>query len=539
MEYLREKQYYIDRYDLLTIKQCLEILDVMTKVYVNMGNLEEAKVFSKGDMAKGSSWYTNQMLYVKKAERYGQKEEIIQNWITEDQIKHDAYNKTPEPQMACPTCRTRMQSSLKHLETLDNPLRMMFLFNCRSCKKKRWIYEDGTERESTPILCPKCKAKAHMEIIKQSEDKVAWKTTCSSCGYNEITVDDLKKSREERHQEEVNDALLLKNYREEFCSEEKGKEAFEYIEALKVAEMVFDEEVKKFDNKAYEKASQLKKLTIVELEKLLNGLLLKSHFVKLSFESPDIRQYIIISFSVQDADSTRKKDVSIAQLKKLLQNGLEETNWRLVGNDLSYRLGYVSGRLKGYEHEDDLIHLSGGQTREKILEVDYEANMKYQGHNVVQLARLMGEFKGVENVRKRRLQKEPDGFFLESDGSYMCGICREATPGDKTWWNLDGVRCADCQRNVKEGVIPSEIHKNDEIWIEDFQLRSEFNIHPSTVKKLERQGVLHGRDLKRENGSVYNTIYLIEENKEFLRNYPRNPRRKTTITDLLGNKVEL
>lgn len=168
--------------------------------------------------------------------------------------------------------------------------------------------------------------------------------------------------------------------------------------------------------------------------------------------------------------------------------------------------------------------------------------MKYAGNKLVQLAKLVGEWRGIENVRKKRLENEPEGFFLSPDeGPYTCGICGENYYGNEIWWNLDGVRCADCQRNIKEGSIPAEIHKNDDIWIKDWQLSSEsdFDIHPSTVRKLRRIGLLHGRDLKKENGAVYFTVYLIDENKEFLEKYPRKPRQKMIITDILGEKVEI
>jgi len=154
----------------------------------------------------------------------------------------------------------------------------------------------------------------------------------------------------------------------------------------------------------------------------------------------------------------------------------------------------------------------------------------------------MGEFKGINNIRKRRLTKEPEGFFLEAPEEYYnCGICGETTTGDRAWWNLDGIRCADCQRNIKEGVIPDEIHRNDDIWIKDWMLTSDsyFDINSSTIRKLRRQGLLHGRDLKRDDGTVYFTAYMIDENKEFLEKYPRKPRQKMIITDLSGNKVEI
>jgi len=519
---------------------CLEVLDLCTKSYKDLLQSKDHKE-PKGEIAKASNWFANQLLYQKKAERYRNKDETIQKWIEEDTIKQEKYDTTPEPRnIRCPGCKKIMKSTIKHLETLDDPMRTMFLFNCTSCKKKRWIYEDGTERESKPDLCPKCKAEATIAVVKEGKDNVIWKTTCSSCGFSETTVDDFKKNRAARKKREEIEKKFLEAYREQFCSEEKGEEAFEYIEALKVANVVFDEELKKYDSVAYQMAANIKKLSIVELEKLLQEIFEKEKYSKFTLGQPQIEKHVIIPFSTQDSDSSRNEEISLTHLQEIIKETLEGTNWRLMSDGISYRLGLLSGRLKGYEREEEFFELSGQKKEEKSSKLDYETRMKYLGHNVVQLAQASGEFKGIENVRKRRLTKEPEGFFLESkDDIYTCRICKENTPGNKTWWNLDGVRCADCQRNIKEGVIPAEIHKNDESWIPEWQLSSYYNVHTSSVKKLRREGLLHGRDLKREDGTVYFTVYLVNENKEFLKKYPREPRQKMILTDLLGDKVEI
>lgn len=543
MEYLKDNQYYIDLYDLSTIKQCLKANDAWTQVYSKHSKEDVAKGFSIGDVAKGFNWIANQEEFLIIGERYRKKEETIQKWILDDQIMQEKHDNTPEPSgINCPDCKKISHSRSKILETFGDSLRMMFLFECPLCKKKRWIYEDGSEQESSPDLCTKCKAEVEISIIKEGKDKVIWKTICSSCGFKEATVDDFKKSRLEREKEKENNNKLLEKYRELFCSEENGKKYFDYVESLKVASEVYEEELKKYDSSAYQKVSQLKKLSIGELEKILNNLFEKEQYIKLSLGNPEIGQHVIVTFTVQDADLTREKNISTDNLRKIIKGCLDGTNWRLMSDGLSYRLGYISGRLKGYESEEDFFELSGKKKEEQPSKIDYETRNKYAGHNTVQLARMMGEFKGINNIRERRLKNEPNGFFLESkDDHYSCGICGESTPGDKTWWNLDGVRCADCQRNIMEGVIPSEIHKNRDLWIKDWELsyENEFDIHPSTVRKLKREGFLRGRELKREDGTVYFTVYLNKENKELIEKYPRKHKQTFTITDLLGNKIEL
>lgn len=95
----------------------------------------------------------------------------------------------------------------------------------------------------------------------------------------------------------------------------------------------------------------------MELEKLLSEVLEKEKYTKLNFDKPEIERYVIVPFTVQDDYSSRKDYDSRNQIQKIIIKTLEDKNWRLMTEGVAYRLGYVSGRLKGYEREDDLIKL--------------------------------------------------------------------------------------------------------------------------------------------------------------------------------------
>ncbi len=107
----------------------------------------------------------------------------------------------------------------------------------------------------------------------------------------------------------------------------------------------------------YQKARQLKKLTVTELENLLSKSLEKEKYVNLSFDKPEIDRYVIIPFTVQEFDKKRSERESENTVRKVIKQTLEKTNWRLMTEGLTYRLGYLSGRLKGYEREEDLVDL--------------------------------------------------------------------------------------------------------------------------------------------------------------------------------------
>lgn len=51
---------------------------------------------------------------------------------------------------------------------------------------------------------------------------------------------------------------------------------------------------------------------------------------------------------------------------------LEDTNWRLTSNGITYRLDYLSGRLRAYESEEELKKLAvrNEKTKSKQKEKD-------------------------------------------------------------------------------------------------------------------------------------------------------------------------
>ena len=48
------------------------------------------------------------------------------------------------------------------------------------------------------------------------------------------------------------------------------------------------------------------------------------------------------------------------------------------------------------------------------------------------------------------------------------------------------------------------------------------------------------RKLKRKDGTIYHTVYLVSENQEFLKKYPKQePKLQAEVVDNKGNKIEL
>lgn len=184
------------------------------------------------------------------------------------------------------------------------------------------------------------------------------------------------------------------------------------------------------------------------------------------------------------------------------------------------------------------------QEYKKIFTEEYgqdltDAEAREQGERLVGFFDILYKQALTEHRRKLRLKKEKvKGFYLDpTEGLYTCAVCRENYPGNEIWWNPKGLKCKDCWRNIQKKVIPSLTHDNeDKKWIQEWQLQSDYGLHPATRGKLRREGLLKGRDLKREDGTTYCTVYLVKENKEFFKKYSKKSKMKVKFVSSSDSK---
>jgi len=542
--YLQDKQYYIDRYDLLTIKECLDHVKMIRDVTKNVRNEPSFKNYPDSEIERNMSLFLGRTLFLVKAHRYKDRDTTISKWIEADSAKQNKLDNALPPQINCPSCGTSMVSDdFRHLEDWpeDKPMRVLFIFNCPKCKKRLGAYDNGEIRVSKPNLCPKCSK----DLVVKGSRKGKVITTlykCKHCSYSKKDILDLAKDDEEHKRweeeqkiKEQENKKLLEKFRDEFClSESEGKEYIECLEAIDVANAIYDEMLLEKDNPAQEKLMSLNKMPIADLEKVLNKAIVDSNFTNLSFGTPDIDRYVVVPFTIQDNNTKRNNSESIYELYDLFKDTLKDTNWRAPKDSLSYRLGFIKGNLKGYELDEDLLKLfSKDKPKQLKSRIDSNLREKHQFHSYVQLAKLSAEFEVEHRIHKRRLVNEPDGFFLNDGGKgYTCGICRNSHNGEDIWWREDGIRCRDCWRNIQDRVIPV-LDLKKEWWEKEFltkfDLEYHYGVRSTSIKKLRKEGVLVGRDLKDTNGHTYCTIYLTEENRGFLNEHPRLP-DKYTIT---------
>jgi hypothetical protein len=69
------------------------------------------------------------------------------------------------------------------------------------------------------------------------------------------------------------------------------------------------------------------------------------------------------SFSCLDNQPERGDYDSRTTLKKLITNALADTNWQLMSDGIHHHLGYLSGRLRTYDSDDELRKLAEKQIK--------------------------------------------------------------------------------------------------------------------------------------------------------------------------------
>jgi hypothetical protein len=350
MKHLKEKQHYIDLYDTFTVDKC-------RKAERYHEDLDDS-IFEKAK-EKPTAYDIARVKYVTKemhvhftaGEEYRNKSETIRQWMERD-IQLDArVESAEEPQLIrCKTCTSKMTCTSRDIWGLEN--KVQFFFECpNKCLPHRVIYGDGSEFKSKPVLCEKCDNEMSRNSERLQEQIVTTTYYCSGCTHTYTNELDLSPK------EEVVDPDFEKD-RERFClTEEKGSRYIQdCINIQQLGDMMKKTKEREEKKEIYDEVKALQKLTIPQLKTYLVELFENETYSNLIFEKPDMGRIVSVEFNVEEMETDNER-VSMLKLKKLLQKHLEKTNWRLMSDGVSYRLGILSGRIRIYEDQDDLAKL--------------------------------------------------------------------------------------------------------------------------------------------------------------------------------------
>ncbi|MFA5871425.1 MAG: hypothetical protein WC858_01770 [Parcubacteria group bacterium] len=349
--YLRDHIYYDELYDKFTIQEC--------QYWGKCKEEYEQKIKTELDPKKKLKHHAGKLatelgLYVIKGERYANKSETIRKWMDRDKAKDEKLENAVEPRgIRCLQCSSpdMICPSRNFMNDPGGKEEVLFMFRCDKCDKRRAYWENGKEWEHKPSLCSKCNAEMQHSSSRKGEI-ITTVYSCSQCGNKEKDTFDLSVK------EEPIDPNFEMNRKKYCLSNKEGSEYISQKEGMESMKHLVDGWEDKKKNKAlYDAIAKIKKLTIFELQGLLNPILEKAGYVKLELEKPELQKDVVLGFSVQDSKSGRSEWDSVHELQKLFKKALEGTNWRLMSDGVRYRLGFLQGRLKGVEGEENLRRL--------------------------------------------------------------------------------------------------------------------------------------------------------------------------------------
>lgn len=358
-KYLRDEQHYIDLYDLHTIEQCLDWLSRIRSRLEEKGRSKEFEKYSKEEFEKETNKTLGLFIHSIKLNRFKLRSGIIQKWKSQDGKRQELYDNTAPPRgIVCVNCSSPTKMIFKDLTDIHpEKHKVFFMFECLKCKKRQGLYEDGSKWHSDPEKCLECRSLIKTKF-KSSKNFLTIDSFCTQCSYKNKEVSDFKKMEKERKEREARNRKLLADHREAFCfTDTDGINYLARHEQLIAILNGYEERKKKEADPLFQKAKTLKKLTLAQVGASLEDPLIKGGYKDLRFGKPEMDKYVIVDFSVTDGKEGRSEYQSQGGLKKLIKMVFEETNWRLMSEGVNYRLGILTGRIKAYEREDDLIEL--------------------------------------------------------------------------------------------------------------------------------------------------------------------------------------
>ncbi len=350
-KYLRDYVHYSELYDRITIDECecwdSEVYDAHVKSGKKFNPTKPSRRLHGGLLA-------DLHLYFVKGERYLDKETTINEWMKRDQAKDEKLENAIEPKgVRCLHC-SRPLTNCTSRDLMTNSKgneEVVFLFECDKCHKRRAYWENGIEWRPKPVLCEKCNSEMESSHNKKGS-VVETVYHCPECHHETTFSYDLSEK-----EEAIDPSFEYK--RKKYClSKEEGIEYSFGKQHLEAATNLMKKvEEKEENSELYDAIAKIKKLTVAELQSFLDPVIEKAGYAKLEFEKPDIQKDVVLGFGIQDAKSGRNDRESVYDLQRLLKTTLKHTNWRLMSEGVNYRLGYLQGRLKGVEGEENLRKL--------------------------------------------------------------------------------------------------------------------------------------------------------------------------------------
>ncbi len=371
-KYLQDPEYYEDSYDRITVDAGRRHQVSFEKIYNDL-----FEKFNDEDPKSPRSVLHFNILYMaivgsELLDRYDQREERIREMMAEDEAKDARLrNARLQTEPLCQHCGNKglriiyksfmhRGSSRKYTDREE----VLFMLECIHCEKRSAYWEDGSTWEHLAVSCPKCSADM-VEKGSHGEKVVTTTYTCPDCGHSYKDKLDLRPKKQKSDPEYESDQILFCLQDEKIRTEMRdSRRRFEEMARLG-KEMKEREENKH----VYDAIASIKKPKIAELVTILAPVFKKAGYIELSLDKPELGRDVVVGFNCLDSKPSRDDYESRKTLRTTVDKVLQNTNWRLMSDGISYRLGYLSGRLKAYEGENALKSLvtKGDKQYNKIV----------------------------------------------------------------------------------------------------------------------------------------------------------------------------
>ena len=359
--HLKDQKYYEDLYDKFTVEDARRGMGYYYDFYEDF----EKQLPKDQTIERPGNAFVLNVFYMQTVgnvllDRYEKRDEHIREWMERDEAKDlqiSSARLSEEPY--CHHCGKHglriTDKSLMHRNEnakYDDPEEVLFMLHCPHCDKNSAFWEDGSAWKVKPTLCPKCKSEDTHRTSK-TKNTITITYTCASCKYSFKDKMDLTSKKEKPDPDFATDRI-------HFCLEDKEfrdmlfKMRSDFVEMARLGKEFKERD----DNKhIYDAVKEMKKPKIAELVPILSPILEKAGYIEFHLDKPEVGRDVYVGFSCLDSNAERNDHDSRNTLKKLVHSVLSDTNWRLMNNGISYRLGYLNGRVKAYEGEEAMKEL--------------------------------------------------------------------------------------------------------------------------------------------------------------------------------------
>jgi len=347
---LKDYSYYDELYDKFTINRCKQIIKNVR---------EEEKTNSIWKRLKVTSNIDELLVSKEKVKSAFEKENTVKERIDSDK-KTDKFIKSKKvPKVICDTCSKLM--------SLDNTIfkdwyweegdRVMFVFVCNECNKRKVIYDNWEERVTKKVFCPKCNIELDRNtIIEEGVYITTYK--CIKCNYEKVDKIDLGVDNDK-------DELTFEEDRKEFCISLEEAESIDerWNNLYDEVELIFTWKDRKTlarleEERKYKPLEKIKMMNFKELEIYLDKILNKNWYTDFTLSKPDVTEDIKVYFSVFNSTWEVSNMKSNKLLRKIIKDSMVWTNWLFIEQwRFENRLWVIKWRLKGIDNKDKLLEL--------------------------------------------------------------------------------------------------------------------------------------------------------------------------------------